>query len=103
TPDELRALWIEAGLRDVETRALVVTAEYEDFDDYWSPFTAGIAPSGAYCASLDDARRAALREACFRRLRSPAGPFTLAARAWFGRGSVTWRISPDRRGACRAA
>jgi hypothetical protein len=89
TPDELRWLWARADLRDVETRALVVTAAYRDFDDYWSPFPMGIAPSGAYCASLDEAHRAALREACFRRLGSPRGPFTLSARAWFVRGSVT--------------
>jgi SAM-dependent methyltransferase len=88
TPDELAALWTQVGLRDVETRALVVEAAYEDFDDYWSPFPAGIAPSGAYCASLGEEARAALREACFRRLGSPSGPFKLTARAWFVRGSV---------------
>lgn len=86
TPEELRALWTSAGLRDVETTALIVEAEYEDFDDYWSPFPTGIAPSGAYCASLDEEHRAALRAACHRRLGSPRGAFTLTARAWFVRG-----------------
>jgi SAM-dependent methyltransferase len=88
TPGELAALWERAGLKEVETKALDVTARYADFDDYWSPFPAGIAPSGAYCASLDEERRAALREACFRRLGSPAGGFSLTARAWFVRGAV---------------
>jgi SAM-dependent methyltransferase len=88
SPDELTALWRAAGLREIETRALVVEAAYEDFDDYWSPFPAGIAPSGAYCASLDEEQQAALREACFRRLGSPAGSFTLSARAWFVGGRV---------------
>jgi SAM-dependent methyltransferase len=88
SPAELAVLWTEAGLRDVQTRALVVEAAYDDFDDYWSPFPAGIAPSGAYCASLDEFARAALRKACFRRLGSPTGPFTLSARAWFVRGTV---------------
>ena len=88
TPRELRALWAEAGLREIETQALVVTADYDDFDDYWSPFPTGIAPSGAYCASLDDEHQTALREACFRRLGSPQGPFSLNARAWFVRGSA---------------
>jgi SAM-dependent methyltransferase len=87
-PDELAGLWRGVGLREVETRPLVVEAAYEDFDDYWSPFPAGVAPSGAYCASLDEDARAALRAACFRRLGSPSGPFTLTARAWFVRGSV---------------
>jgi hypothetical protein len=87
-PPELAALWARAGLHDVETRALVVEADYRDFDDYWLPFTTGIAPSGAYCASLDGEQRAELREACHRRLGSPRGAFTLSARAWFVRGTV---------------
>ena len=88
SPDELAALWRRAGLRDVETGALVVAAGYDDFEDFWSPFLAGIGPAGAYCASLDDERRAALRTGCFGRLGSPPGSFTLSARAWFVRGSV---------------
>ena len=88
TPQELRGLWADAGLREIATHALVVTADYDDFDDYWSPFPTGIAPSGAYCASLDDEHQTALREACFRRLGSPQGPFSLNARAWFVRGSA---------------
>ena len=72
----------------METGALVVAADYDDYDDFWTPFLAGLGPAGAYCASLDDEQQAALREACFRRLGSPSGPFTLSARAWFVRGSV---------------
>jgi SAM-dependent methyltransferase len=88
SPAELRSLWEGAGLRDVETRELVVAADYGGYDDFWSPFTAGIAPSGAYTVSLDDEHRAALRDACFRRLGSPQGGFRLAARAWFVRGEL---------------
>ena len=77
-----------AGLRDVETKPLVVAAAYDDFDDYWSSFPSGLGPSGAYCASLDDDAQDALRVACFRRLGSPNGAFTLSARAWFVPGSV---------------
>jgi SAM-dependent methyltransferase len=88
TPDELARLWTSAGLHEVETRPLVVNARYNDFDDYWSPFPTGLAPSGAYCASLEPDHQTALREACHRRLGSPQGPFTLSARAWFIRGSV---------------
>jgi SAM-dependent methyltransferase len=88
TTGELSALWERVGLREVETKPLVVSARYDDFDDYWSPFPSGIAPSGAYCASLDEHRRASLREACFRRLGSPSGSFSLTARAWFVGGTV---------------
>ncbi|MDE3025092.1 MAG: SAM-dependent methyltransferase, partial [Acidobacteriota bacterium] len=88
SPQELSGLWTRAGLSEVETLPLVVEASYDDFDDYWSPFPAGIAPSGAYCASLDATQQAALREACFRQLGSPGGPFSLTARAWFVRGNT---------------
>ena len=82
----LVGLWDGAGLHEVRTEPLVVEAAYADFDDYWQPFTAGLGPAGAYCASLDDDARAALRDACLHRLGSPAGPFTLRARAWFVAG-----------------
>lgn len=84
----LRELWEQAGLADVESGALDIAANYESFDDYWWPFPLGVGPSGAYAASLDDESRDALRAACFRRLGEPDGPFTLAARAWFVRGTV---------------
>jgi len=86
--EELAALWQVAGLRDVETGELVVGAAYDDFDDYWSPFPHGIAPSGQYAASLDAPRQEELRQAVFHRLGEPAGPFRLTARAWFVSGAV---------------
>jgi SAM-dependent methyltransferase len=79
---ELRELWEHCGLRDVETGELVVEASYVGFEDYWRPFPTGLAPSGAYCASLDPPTQEALRESCFRRLGEPSGAFTLTARAW---------------------
>jgi len=88
SPAELEELWKRAGLREVEVGELVVRAEYDDFDDYWAPFRAGIAPSGAYCASLPAARQEALRQACFRRLGRPGGAFELTARAWFAVGQL---------------
>ena len=86
TPDELAELWSRCGLADVETDALVVSAPYEDFDDYWQPFPTGVAPSGAYCASLPPERQATLRDACRRGLGDPTSGFTLTARAWAVRG-----------------
>ncbi len=65
---ELAALWREAGLRDVSAGALVARAGYAGFEDLWSPLTAGVGPSGAFCASLDRDGRAALRDALRRRL-----------------------------------
>jgi ubiquinone/menaquinone biosynthesis C-methylase UbiE len=87
TPDELRELWTEAGLERVVTDSLEVTEEYESFDDYWEPFTAGVGPGGSYCVSLDDDARQALRGECRRRLGDPPGAFALRARAWAVRGT----------------
>ena len=86
--DELRGLWEEAGLEDLETAPLTVEARYDDFDDYWEPFTLGVGPGGQYCASLPPPARDALRDECRRRLGDPSGPFTLAARAWAVKGRV---------------
>ena len=83
---ELREAWEDAGLADVGTGELVVETRYADFDDFWEPFLGGVGPGGAYVASLDEERRAALREECRRRLGAPAGAFTLAARACAVRG-----------------
>jgi ubiquinone/menaquinone biosynthesis C-methylase UbiE len=81
-PDELEALWQGAGLDDVDIGAIVVEAAYDDFDDLWSPYPAGVGPAGAYASSLGDEARAALREEFRRRLGQSEGPFTLSARAW---------------------
>jgi SAM-dependent methyltransferase len=87
-PDSLAGLWSGGGLAGVTIEPLDVSAAYEDFDDFWVPFTAGIGPSGSYCASLPDATREAVRASCHRRLGSPEGPFELTARAWLVRGTV---------------
>jgi SAM-dependent methyltransferase len=85
---ELGELWQAAGLRDVRTGALVVSAAYADFDDLWAPLPTGIAPSGAFCKSLDTDGQAQLREAYRHRLGVGEGPFELTARAWAAVGAV---------------
>jgi SAM-dependent methyltransferase len=84
---ELADLWRQAGLRDVEEGAIVVSASYESFDDLWEPFRAGVGPAGAYAASLPPAVQEELRAEFQRRLDSPAGPFELDARAWYAVGT----------------
>jgi SAM-dependent methyltransferase len=85
---ELGELWRSAGLHDVRSGALVASAGYTDFDDLWEPLPTGIAPSGAFCKSLDAEGKAALREAYRRRLGVGDGPFELTARAWAVAGTV---------------
>lgn len=83
-PGQLAALFVEAGLTDVEEHVLTVEVVHPSFEEWWEPYTLGIGPAGAHVAGLDDAGRDRLRDAC-RRLLPPA-PFTVTARAWAARG-----------------
>ena len=88
SPSELGALFEACGLTDVATGELLVGADYEDFDELWEPFSAGIGHSGGCFTSLEPGRRIAVRSDVHRRLGSPEGPFRLTARAWWARGIV---------------
>jgi SAM-dependent methyltransferase len=86
-PEPLAALFRDAGLADVEVRAIDAPTVFKDFDDYWTPFLGGQAPAPGYCMSLSEDRRAALRD----RIRSTLpfeddGSIRLIARAWAVRG-----------------
>jgi SAM-dependent methyltransferase len=85
---ELAALLRDAGLLDVREDELVAAADYTGFDDWWSAYTLGVGPIGAYYGSLDDAARAELRAECVRLLGRPDGPFTLRATSWFAAGTI---------------
>jgi SAM-dependent methyltransferase len=86
-PDALESIAIAAGLGEVSCCAIDVPTEFKDFDDYWTPFLSGEGPAPGYCASLDETRRARLREALLARLPIlPDGTISLIARAWATRG-----------------
>jgi SAM-dependent methyltransferase len=87
-PDELRALWTDAGLSEVETGELAASAAYDDLDDAWWSFAAGVSVSGGYCTSLDPETRMALKAEFSRRLGDPEGRFELTARAWYVGGTA---------------
>jgi SAM-dependent methyltransferase len=83
---DLTRLFEEAGLQDVQEERLAVRVQHPDFDEWWERFTLGVGPAGAYVGSLDDERRAALREQC--RAAVPPAPFTIEAAAWAARGII---------------
>lgn len=87
-PEQLRQLWEALRFGEVDVGALLVTANYDDFEDFWGPFAAGVGGSGRYCTSLKDGTRRVLYEEVKRRLGDPKGPFDLRARAWYVRGLV---------------
>ncbi len=86
-PESLHRLFEGAGLSQVETLAIDIPTKFRDFDDYWTPFLGGQAPAPAYCMSLTEDRRAALRERLRASLPTEAdGSIHLVARAWAARG-----------------
>lgn len=86
-PEPLARLFAEAGFRDVQTRALDVPTVFRDFDDVWTPFLSGQGPAPAYCVSLPEERRSALRERLREKLPiSGDGSIRLLARAWAVQG-----------------
>ena len=86
TEGDLGDRFRRAGLENVVEGELEARVDYEDFDDYWEPFTFSVGPAGEHLASLSADRQAQLREAC--RAALPDGSFTLTARAWFARGTA---------------
>lgn len=81
---QLGELFGAAGLAGVQESSLSVGVEFASFEEWWAPYELGVGPAGAYVASLDDARRAELRELC--RARMPRAPFTVGGTAWAARG-----------------
>jgi SAM-dependent methyltransferase len=87
-PSALATAFEEAGLAEVATAPLDVSATFADFDDYWRPFLGGQGPAPAYAMSLAQEKRDALRSRLESTLpRAAGGAITLRARAWAVRGA----------------
>lgn len=87
TPAELDRLFRSAGLNAVETGAIEIEAEFQDFDDYWTPFLAGYGLASQYLLALDVSARDRLRERLHEELvPGDGGPFRLPIRALSVRG-----------------
>jgi hypothetical protein len=92
-PEALREAWTEAGLTEVETRAIEVPTVFADFDDYWRPFLGGQGPAPAYLAAMPPDQREAVRARLDSRLpREADGSIALTARAWAARGEKASHI-----------
>jgi len=82
-PDSLRELFQKSGLNQVEARAIDVDTHFKDFDDYWNPFLGGQGPAAGYAMSLNEEKRAQLREKIREGLPFDSdGSIPLMARAW---------------------
>lgn len=87
-PGELAGLLTAAGASDVRETRLGCSAAYADLDDWWSSFTGGAGPVGAYQQSLTPDQRARVRDACDRLLGHPRAPFTMEASVWCAVGTA---------------
>lgn len=88
-PAALAALFGDAGLDGIETRAIDAPTRFADFDDFWEPFLVAQAPAPRYAMSLPEGNRAALRESIRERLpTADDGSVSLIARAWAVRGTA---------------
>jgi SAM-dependent methyltransferase len=88
-PAALAELFQMAGLRQVEVTGLEIETVFSSFDDYWEPFLGGTGPAPAYLASVDDAKRAAIRRALESRLSvGQDSSISLVARAWAAKGNA---------------
>jgi len=88
-PIPLSQLFTQAGFADVQILAIEVPTRFVDFDDYWTPFLGGQGPAPAFCMSLPEQDRIALRETLRATLPTNAdGSISLTARAWAVKGTV---------------
>lgn len=83
---EIAALFDTAGFVEIHEAELAVESRYDDFDELWDGFLAGVGPAGAFCVGLSGDDREAIRVELFTRLGEPTGSFTLGAVARAARG-----------------
>ena len=83
TPDGLRDMAYEAGLTSIDVSGIEMPSVFEDFEDYWQPFTLGAGPAPGYCMSLAPEARQRLKERLSQSLpRQADGSIHLTMRAW---------------------
>lgn len=87
---QLKTLWQSAGLENVKETVIRMQLPFASFNDFWDPHLKGVAPQGAYVATLSQERRETLRQGLRGRLLGdrPDGPFALHAKALAVRGTV---------------
>lgn len=86
--DVMRQLWLDAGLKAVQTRAITVQRRFDSFEQAWQVSQLG-ASTATVLRGLDDARRNEIKARFRENLRQDTGgPVTLTARAIAVQGVV---------------
>ena len=89
-PRPLVSLFERANLVDIAVHGIDIAAEFENFDDYWTPFLGGTGSAPKYCTSLQADAQARLRENLRQRVPTgPDGEILMAIRAGGIKGKVT--------------
>ncbi|KRB36427.1 class I SAM-dependent methyltransferase [Microbacterium sp. Root180] len=83
---DITGLLRQSGCSDVQEAELSVAVDFASFEEWWEPYTLGVAPAGQQLARLADADRVRVRARSAELL--PSGPFTITATAWAARGIV---------------
>jgi SAM-dependent methyltransferase len=90
TPDQLLDLARRAGFSAPDHTQIEAPAVFQNFDDYWRPFTLGAGPAPGYCASLSGDARERLGQLLDDSLpRAADGSIRLKTRAWAIRASAS--------------
>jgi trans-aconitate methyltransferase len=88
-PEPLKELFQDAGLTAVSVRAIDISAIFQNFEDYWTPFLVGIGSAPTYLASVDEGTKERIRQTLQTRLEPEEdGTITLTACAWAVQGMV---------------
>lgn len=86
-PQPLRSLWVDAGLTQVEVRAIDIPTRFSSFDDYWQPFLGRQGAAPTWLAGLAPHEQDAIRDLLQRELPTqPDGSIHLQAAAWAIKG-----------------
>jgi SAM-dependent methyltransferase len=78
----LTALCAEAGLSTPEVTLLKTTTVFQNFEDFWIPFTLGAGPAPGYYRSLPAEKQAVLEDTLRAQVGTAAGPISYPANAW---------------------
>ena len=86
---QLETLACKAGLKQVEAIPIEGTSVFQNFDDYWMPFTGNVGPAPAYNMSLkkDDRQRLENKLRVTLPIKND-GSISLIARAWAVKGTA---------------
>jgi SAM-dependent methyltransferase len=87
-PGALAQLFADARLTDVQVTGIDMPTPFDNFEDYWAPFTGGQGPAPAFLKSLPEADQVQLRESIREAIPvEQDGSINLVARAWAVRGT----------------